>query len=173
MKMLKKLMAVALAGVMALVVLTGCAGSAIKTKEILANLKDLTGGEYTLEDVGEADAQKVAAVVKEFKAKEEYKDTKVENLIHEDAVKEKLKAELVPADNKDYVGVSYAKVEDYQSKYYTKALYNIIANDLNDHEMDLANSAGELGDTDKVSLCVAEIGDDTYVFEVIRTAPKK
>ena len=43
MKLFKKLMAVALAGVMALTILTGC-GASFDKKEMIAMLNDYTGG---------------------------------------------------------------------------------------------------------------------------------
>ena len=73
MKMFKKLMAVALAGVMALVVLTGCASNAVSTKEIMANITDnnpvsIWGRSVTLKSAAEDDAVKVMQILQAYKA---------------------------------------------------------------------------------------------------------
>ena len=69
MKMFKKLMAVALAGVLALTVLTGC-GSSVDRKEFVRylndNVKFLAGsGMIELSDAGKEQADKVIALVQE------------------------------------------------------------------------------------------------------------
>ena len=180
MKMFKKLMAVALAGVMALVVLTGCASNAVKTKEILANLNDMTQGMVTLEDAGEADAVKAIGVLKEFKAKEAYKDKAVEDMIgcddvgkvKDQAVAEALAAKLVATAGSEYVIVSYAKVNDYKSATFTEAQYKLMAHQLKENGMPIDAVRGETKDTGKISMKVDTIGDDTYVIAVIRFAKK-
>ncbi len=180
MKMFKKLMAVALAGVMALVVLTGCASNAVKTKEILANLNDMTQGMVTLEDAGEADAVKAIGVLKEFKAKEAYKDKAVEDMIgcddvgkvKDQAVAEALAAKLVATAGSEDVIVSYAKVNDYKSATFTEAQYKLMAHQLKENGMPIDAVRGETKDTGKISMKVDTIGDDTYVIAVIRFAKK-
>ena len=180
MKMFKKLMAVALAGVMALVVLTGCASNAVKTKEILANLNDMTQGMVTLEDAGEADAVKAIGVLKEFKAKEAYKDKAVEDMIDCDdvgkvkdqAVAEALKAKLVVTVGSEDVIVSYAKVNDYKSATFTELQYKLMARQLEENGMPIDVVRGETKDTGKISMKVDTVGDDTYVIAVIRFAKK-
>ena len=172
MKMFKKLMAVALAGVMALVVLTGCASNAVKTKEILANLNDMTQGMVTLEDAGEADAVKAIGVLKEFKAKEAYKDKAVEDMIGCDDVAEALAAKLVATAGSEDVIVSYAKVNDYKSATFTEAQYKLMAHQLKENGMPIGAVRGETKDTGKISMKVDTIGDDTYVIAVIRFAKK-
>ena len=69
MKMFKKLMAVALAGVLALTVLTGC-GSSVDRKEFVRYLNDnskflLGSGVIELSDAGKEQADKVIALVQE------------------------------------------------------------------------------------------------------------
>ena len=182
MKMFKKLMAVALAGVMALVVLTGCASNAVKTKEILANLNDMTQGHFTLEDAGEADAVKAIGVLKELKAKEAYKDKTVEDMIgyvnddsgelKDRAVAEALAAKLVVTKGSEDVIVSYAKVNDYKSATFTEAQYKLMAYQLDANHMYIDGVNGETKDTGKISMKVDTIGDDTYVIAVIRIAKK-
>ena len=183
MKMFKKLMAVALAGVMALVVLTGCASNAVKTKEILANLNDMTQDHFTLEDAGEADAVKAIGVLKEFKAKDEYKEKTVKDMIgyynvdgelraKDQAVAEALKAKLVVTVGSEDVIVSYAKVNDYKSATFTELQYKLMAEQLKKNIMPIDVVRGETKDTGKISMKVDTIGDDTYVIAVIRMAKK-
>ena len=181
MKMFKKLMAVALAGVMALVVLTGCASNAVKTKEILANLNDMYQDEFTLEDAGEADAAKAIEVLKAFKAKDAYKDKAVEDMIgcdyhsgkvKDQAVAEALFAKLVATAGSEDVTVSYAKVNDYKSATFTEYQYKLMAHQLEENGMSVDEVRGETKDTGKISMKVDTIGDDTYVIAVVRVAKK-
>ena len=185
MKMFKKLMAVALAGVMALVVLTGCASNAVKTKEILANLNDRYQGEFTLEDAGEADAIKAIEVLKEFKAKDAYKDKTVKDMIgnyenqstgvmtpKDQAVADALAAKLVANKGSEDVVVSYAKVNDYKSATFTEAQYKLMAYQLEENSMTIDAVRGDTKDTGKIRMKADTIGDDTYVIAVIRVAKK-
>ena len=180
MKMFKKLMAVALAGVMALVVLTGCASNAVKTKEILANLNDMYQDEFTLEDAGEADAAKAIEVLKALKAKDAYKDKAVEDMIgcdysgkvKDQAVAEALFAKLVATAGSEDVTVSYAKVNDYKSATFTEYQYKLMAHQLEENGMSIDEVRGETKDTGKISMKVDTIGDDTYVIAVVRVAKK-
>ena len=136
MKMFKKLMAVALAGVMALAVLTGC-GSSVNEKEIIAMMNDIVKTPFA------QSALKEAGVEKEIVFKAADKDVKqktiaVAELIEKD-VKEKdtidriieskhddiLKAVCGESDKDMYI-VSYATKVKYDSK-----LFNTMADGLN------------------------------------------
>lgn len=136
MKMFKKLMAVALAGVMALVVLTGC-GSSVNEKEIIAMMNDIVKTPFA------QSALKAAHVEKEIVIKAADEDVKqktiaVAELIEKD-VKEKdtidsiieskhndiLKAVCGENDKNGYI-VSYATKVKYDSK-----LFNTMADGLN------------------------------------------
>lgn len=136
MKMFKKLMAVALAGVMALVVLTGC-GSSVNEKEIIAMMNDIVKTPFA------QSALKAAQVEKEIVIKAADEDVKqktiaVAELIEKD-VKEKdtidsiigskhndiLKAVCGENDKNGYI-VSYATKVKYDSK-----LFNTMADGLN------------------------------------------
>ena len=177
MKMFKKLMAVALAGVMALVVLTGCASNAKVDKEIVATLNDMLraeGRNITLESAGEAEAAKVVTVLKAYKA--ENKDATVEGMLKEEKVIAKLKSEIVAADNTDGIVVSYAKVDEFQSKYYNESKNAFIASELADNvegHAPLATPKSKIGDTATISLKTDKIGDDTYVIAVVRMPVSK
>ena len=179
MKMFKKLMAVALAGVMALVVLTGCASNALNSKEIVDCINDSVGSvvwlnaDMKLTATDEADAAKLASVLKEYKAKEEYKDFTVEQLLDKSGVKQEIRKKLVAEGNTDLVLISYAEVTDYQSKYFGEAKNSMIASELMSNIKPIAGSNAEYEKTGTASLKEDTFGDDAYVFAVVRVSLKK
>ena len=121
MKMFKKLMAVALAGVMALAVLTGC-GTSLNGKELIKQMNDqLT---YT------SMVYPSFKNYKEFKADKEM-DAKAETIAKKVAEKAKTQAEIVTVlksddvknilvgkDDTNIYEVSYVKSVSFGSKYY-------------------------------------------------------
>lgn len=121
MKMFKKLMAVALAGVMALAVLTGC-GTSLNEKELIKQLNDqLTYA--SMIDPSYKD-------FKEFKADKEM-DAKAETIAKKVAEKAKTQAEIetvlksnevkeivLGKDDTNVYEVSYVKSVSFGSKYY-------------------------------------------------------
>lgn len=119
MKMFKKLMAVALAGVMALAVLTGC-GSSLNEKEIIKQMNDQLKAYPTV--YGDS--------YKEFKADKEM-GAKAETIAKKVAEKAKTQAEietvlksddvkniLVGKDDTNLYEVSYVKSVSFGSKHY-------------------------------------------------------
>lgn len=121
MKMFKKLMAVALAGVMALAVLTGC-GSSLNENEIIKQLNDQLKARAAY---GTADEN-----YKEFKADKEM-GAKAETIAKKVAEKAKTQAEietvlksddvkniLVGKDDTNVYKVNYVKSVSFGSKYY-------------------------------------------------------
>lgn len=121
MKMFKKLMAIALAGVMALAVLTGC-GSSLNEKEIIKQLNDQLKAS--------AAAGMTDDMYKEFKADKEM-GAKAETIAKKVAEKAKTQAEiesvlesddvkniLVGKDDTNVYKVNYVKSVSYGSKYY-------------------------------------------------------
>lgn len=117
MKMFKKLMAVVLAGVMALAVLTGC-GSALNEKEMIRILNDelkMTSDtsvkEYKADNGVTAKAKAVAKIVAEKAKKEaDIKDV----LMNNDDVDK-----AVIAENDDaFYAVSYVKSISFSSNFY-------------------------------------------------------
>ena len=121
MKMFKKLMAVALAGVMALAVLTGC-GSSLNENEIIKQLNDQLKAS--------AAAGMTDDMYKEFKADKEM-GAKAETIAKKVAEKAKTQAEietvlqsddvkniLVGKDDTNVYKVNYVKSVSYGSKYY-------------------------------------------------------
>lgn len=136
MKMFKKLMAVALAGVMALVVLTGC-GSSVNEKEIIAMMNDIVKTpfaqsalkaahvekEIVIKAADEDVKQKTIAVAELIEKDVQEKDT-IDSIIehkHDDI----LKAVCGKDDKNGYI-VSYATKVKYDSK-----LFNTMADGLN------------------------------------------
>ena len=178
MKMFKKLMAVALAGVMALVVLTGCASNAYNTKEVLDIITDgnpIKVGplSVTLKATGEEDAAKVMKVYQKYM---ETKDAKIDDMW--EATVENIDAALEVAKTTDTILVSCVKLETYQSKTMQKEKYAALANSLLQgksiryrHVNRASNLTGELDGT--ASLKVDNIGEDTYAVLVVRIPAKK
>lgn len=122
MKMFKKLMAVALAGVMALAVLTGC-GSSLNGKELIKQMND----QLTYTSMLDLSFKNY---YKEFKADKEM-DAKAETIAKKVAEKAKTQAEIVTVlksddvknilvgkDDTNIYEVSYVKSVSFGSKYY-------------------------------------------------------
>ena len=112
MKLFKRLLAVALAGVLALTVLTGCGG--INQKELAAILGDMDGG-VTYQNIGEEEANKAFDAIQE--AYETLSETQQENFriyYARDAVKTALG---IQNGTKDLYRVSFAKMEKFSSEY--------------------------------------------------------
>ena len=167
MKMFKKLMAVALAGVMALVVLTGCASNAVSTKEIMANITDnnpvsIRGRSVTLKSAAEDDAVKVMQILQAYKA------------AHKDAEEDRDFAPCLPdimekldIKEDEYVGISRVKIETYQSKTIKEMQNAQIASALTAPQT-LRPGNFEDGAEGTISMKIDKIGDDTYIIAVIR-----
>ena len=167
MKMFKKLMAVALAGVMALVVLTGCASNAVSTKEIMANITDnnpvsIRGRSVTLKSAAEDDAVKVMQILQAYKA------------AHKDAEEDRDFAPCLPdimekldIKETEYVGISRVKIETYQSKTIKEMQNAQIASALTAPQT-LRPGNFEDGAEGTISMKIDKIGDDTYIIAVIR-----
>ena len=167
MKMFKKLMAVALAGVMALVVLTGCASNAVSTKEIMANITDnnpvsIRGRSVTLKSAAEDDAVKVMQILQAYKA------------AHKDAEEDQDFAPCLPdimekldIKENEYVGISRVKIETYQSKTIKEMQNAQIASALTAPQT-LQPGNFEDGAEGTISMKIDKIGDDTYIIAVIR-----
>ena len=167
MKMFKKLMAVALAGVMALVVLTGCASNAVSTKEIMANITDnnpvsIRGRSVTLKSAAEDDAVKVMQILQAYKA------------AHKDAEEDRDFAPCLPdimekldIKENEYVGISRVKIETYQSKTIKEMQNAQIASALTAPQT-LRSGNFEDGAEGTISMKIDKIGDDTYIIAVIR-----
>lgn len=129
MKMFKKLMAVALAGVMALAVLTGC-GSSVNEKEIISMINDIQKTPWVQNildkhdlkaatyKAADADVKQKTAAVAELVQKDVKKEDTIEKILkdkHEDIVKA-----VVGKDDKNVYAVSYVTKVKYDSKLFNK-----------------------------------------------------
>ena len=193
MKLFKKLMAVALAGAMALTVLTGC-GSVVNQKELFSVIKDVTQGMTN----GEGEIVQGDGTF----AKQAFNLTKTYAENHQSSIKEQMNDEyaihqivsdadvsdsrntdvaglraIVPAGSKDAYYVSCAEVKDYQSKYMTEnqmielavSLIQMSGNvQINQNRAD----HGDLGNTATVHLYSGQIAEKNYVFMVTVVAAK-
>ena len=115
MKMFKKLMAVALAGVMALAVLTGC-GSSLNEKELIKMMNDsLVGSTVSIKefkaDNGMTGKAKATSAIVAEKAK---KEADIKDVLASEDVKKVFVGEN---DTNQYY-LSYVKKATYSSKYY-------------------------------------------------------
>lgn len=124
MKLFKKLMAVALAGAMALTVLTGC--GALNKADLIELLNDFTQSKITYTDAGAKQANAVVELLqtKYDKASDEEKKTfdPREVLFGEDADETEVKKELrgalgISETEKDTYTVSIGQVKNYNSQY--------------------------------------------------------
>ncbi|MFV8222137.1 hypothetical protein [Faecalibacterium hattorii] len=182
MKMFKKLMAVALAGVMALTVLTGCAGT-INKKEYVNVLNDLikvSGKDYTVEQGSDKLAKEVLAKVEVYAENhnrgERYTKTAVayevlQNLNHRDPAD--IKA-IVPKDAKDQYSLMWTQLNDYESKAFknNESAANVIrmamGNECELNEVD----EDKLGTTATASIATQKIGEATFLVIVLVQAAK-
>lgn len=182
MKMFKKLMAVALAGVMALTVLTGCAGT-INKKEYVNVLNDLikvSGKDYTVEQGSDKLAKEVLAKVEvyaenhnrgEMRTKTAVAYDVLQDLNHRDPAD--IKA-IVPKDAKDQYSLMWTQLNDYESKAFknNESAANVIrmamGNECELNEVD----EDKLGTTATASIATQKIGEATFLVIVLVQAAK-
>ena len=130
MKMFKKLMAVALAGVMALAVLTGC-GTSLNEKEIIKQLNDQlkynAAVNAPFDNYKEFKADKEMGAKAETIAKKVAEKAKTQAEIETVLKSDEVKDILVGKDDTNLYEVSYVKSVSYGSKYYqtNKDMYDL------------------------------------------------
>lgn len=184
MKMFKKLMAVALAGVMALTVLTGCAGT-INKKEYVNVLNDLikaSGKDYTVEQGSDKLAKEVLAKVEvyaenhnrgEMRTKTAVAYEVLQDLTYSNGDDADVKA-IVPKDAKDQYTLMWTQLNDYESKAFknNESAVNVI-------RMAMGNSCelneideDKLGTTATASIATQKIGEATFLVIVLVQAAK-
>lgn len=195
MKLFKKLMAVALAGAMALTVLTGC-GSVVNEKELFSVLKDvtqqMTNGEREIVQGDGSLAKQAFNLTKTYAEnhqsfiKEHMGDMDAVQLIVADAgIRGSDNTDIaglraiVPAGSRDAYYVSCAEVKDYQSKFMTENQMIELAMSLIQMQMEGSvqinqNVAGydNLGNTMTIHLYSGQIAEKNYVFMVAVVAAK-
>lgn len=195
MKLFKKLMAVALAGAMALTVLTGC-GSVVNQKELFSVVKDViqgvTNGEKEIVQGDGSLAKQAFNLTKTYAENHQsslnespYSKYAIQRIVSSADVSNHysyntdmagLRA-IVPAGSRDAYYVSCAEVKDYQSKYMTENQMLELASDLmqmhgsvqiNQNRADY----GDLGNTMTIHLYSGRIAEKNYVFMVAVVAAK-
>ena len=192
MKLFKKLMAVALAGAMALTVLTGC-GSVVNEKELFSVLKDYTQqmtngegeivqGDGTLAkqafNLTKTFAENHQSAIKEHPYYGPYDDA-IQQIVLDAGVRNSSNTDMaglraiVPAGSRDAYYVSCAEVKDYQSKLMTEKQMNELAISLIDMQMQGSVQINQnvadyddLGNTMTIHLYSGQIAEKNYVFMV-------
>ena len=166
MKMMKKLMAVALAGVMALTLLAGCGNPyALTEKELLNALTDLSpitlgSNKVTLKAADNTDA---AAVMQALDGKNlEDRDFYLETAANWKAV--------LNIKEDECVGIAYEKVTEIKSETLNKMQNLIYASDLLDKVKNVTNVGPRDGAEATVSVKIGKIGDAEYIVMVLRTS---
>lgn len=185
MKMFKKLMAVALAGVMALTVLTGCAGT-INKKEYVNVLNDLikvSGKDYTVEQGSDKLAKEVLAKVEvyaenhnrgEMRTKTAVAYDVLQDLTYRDVDDADIIKAIVPDGAKDQYTLMWTQLNDYESKAFknNESAVNVIRMamgnrcELNEVDED------KLGTTATASIATQKIGEATFLVIVLVQAAK-
>ena len=183
MKMFKKLMAVALAGVMALVVLTGCAAS-VNKKELVALLSDfdsIGSNKVEYKETSKDQANKVIDLVQ--KAYNNTKDEEKANFDPMDALRDKeiennwdnrykLYPEVKKAlgiDDKTEDEYSFAIVElkKYSSQYNQDHATTVLATDVWNARKTL-NHVNAEGNNGTVSINTVTLGSTEYLVVVFK-----
>ena len=181
MKMFKKLMAVALAGVMALAVLTGC-GSTLNEKELIKQMND----QLTISSMTNSSYKGF----KEFKADKEM-DAKAETIAKKVAEKAKTQAEIetvlksdevkeivLGKDDTNVYMISYVKSVSFGSKYYktNKDMVDlgVIERNATSHYDSTALVGRETKDAVVgVGFADATVGDSVYTIVVMKVPTQK
>lgn len=181
MKMFKKLMAIALAGVMALAVLTGC-GTSLNEKELIKQMND----QLTVNSMTNSSYKGF----KEFKADKEM-DAKAATIAKKVAEKAKTQAEidtvLASAEMKEIVlgkddtnvyMISYVKSVSFGSKYYKTNKDMVDLGVIENNATRYFDSTALVGRETKdavvgVGFADATVGDSVYTIVVMKVPTQK
>lgn len=185
MKMFKKLMAVALAGVMALTVLTGCAGT-INKKEYVNVLNDLikvSGKDYTVEQGSDKLAKEVLAKVEVYAENHNRGEMRTKTAVAYEVLWNltdrgvndyaDIKA-IVPDGAKDQYTLMWTQLNDYESKAFknNESAANVIRMAMgNSRELNEVDEE-KLGTTATASIATQKIGEATFLVIVLVQAAK-
>ena len=181
MKMFKKLMAVALAGVMALVVLTGCAAS-VNKKELVALLSDMDSAhgygynsKIEYKETSKDQANKVIDLVQ--KAYNNTKDEDKANFDPMDALyseedenwnyPEINKALGIDDKTEDWYGFAIVELKKYSSQYNQDHATTLLATDVWNARKDLNNVEAN-GNNGTVSINTVTLGGTEYLVVVFK-----
>lgn len=181
MKMFKKLMAVALAGVMALAVLTGC-GTSLNEKELIKQMND----QLTISSMTNSSYKGF----KEFKADKEM-DAKAETIAKKVAEKAKTQAEIetvlksdevkeivLGKDDTNVYMISYVKSVSFGSKYYKTNKDMVDLGVMERNATSHYDSTALVGRETKdavvgVGFADATVGDSVYTIVVMKVPTQK
>ena len=176
MKMMKKLMAVALAGVMALTLLAGCGNPyALSVKEIMNYIEDENPvvldynrrkPSVTLKAAADTDAVTLAGLLNNAITAEDNQRRSETEILRQ--CQDVLKDKLTPQDG-EYVAASYVKVPAAESETIKKLTNYSVATSLINNKIQLSDASAEDGSEGTISICIRKIGNTDYVFAVIRT----
>ena len=180
MKMFKKLMAVALAGVMALVVLTGCAAS-VNKKELVALLSDMDSHSYNskieYKETSKDQANKVIDLVQ--KAYNNTKDEDKANFDPMDALydeeadnrydryPEVKKALGIDDKTEDKYSFAIVELKKYSSQYNKDHATTVLATDVWNARKTL-NKVDAEGNNGTVSINTVTLGSTEYLVVVFK-----
>ena len=184
MKMFKKLMAVALAGVMALTVLTGCAGT-INKKEYVNVLNDLikvSGEDYTVEQGSDKLAKEVLAKVEVYVEDHNRGEMNTKTAVAYDVLQDltygngdyaDIKA-IVPDGAKDQYTLMWTQLNDYESKAFknNESTVNVIKMAMGNSRVLNKIDEDKLGTTATASIATQKIGEATFLVIVLVLAAK-
>ena len=181
MKMFKKLMAIALAGVMALAVLTGC-GSSLNEKELIKQMND----QLTISSMTNSSYKGF----KEFKADKEM-DAKAETIAKKVAEKAKTQAEIetvlksnevkeivLGKDDTNVYMISYVKSVSFGSKYYKTNKDMVDLGVIENNATRYYDSTALVGRETKdavvgVGFADVTVGDSVYTIVVMKVPTEK
>ena len=177
MKMFKKLMAVALAGVMALVVLTGCAAS-VNKKELVALLSDMSpvdGHKVEYKETSKDQANKVIELVQKA-----YNNTKEEDKANFDPMDalyseddenwdypEINKALGIDDKTEDEYSFAIVELKKYSSQYNQDHATTVLATDVM-QAREYLNVTNAEGNNGTVSINTVTLGSTEYLVVVFK-----
>ena len=191
MKMFKKLMAVAVAGVMALTVLTGCAGNVVNKKDIVNTMNDVIkyadlGVDVTVEQGSDKLAKDVLAKTAAYAKDHMHKmDWEGEVLTAEEAAVYALcdakyneddaagiRDAVLPKDTKDQYTLMYTALDEYESKAFkdNQSLAVLVKTMMN--RSIRLNNVEAKAKTITASIATQKIGDTTFLVIVTVQAEK-
>lgn len=172
MKLFKKLMAVALAGAMALAVLTGCAATLDK-RELINYLNDTNSG-VTFTDAGAKQAEALISMIKAAydKAEDKAAFDPMDALFGEDGAEEyqsKLDAARsavgVKADDPDHCEVRIGKMKELKGQM-NKEYADVVLFE-SARSIELAEGRGLYSDHGTISISYVTLGDAEYFVAVV------
>ena len=181
MKLFKKLMAIALAGVMALAVLTGC-GTSLNEKELIKQMND----QLTISSMTNSSYKGF----KEFKADKEM-DAKAETIAKKVAEKAKTQAEIetvlksnevkeivLGKDDTNVYMISYVKSVSFGSKYYKTNKDMVDLGVIENNATRYYDSTALVGRETKdavvgVGFADVTVGDSVYTIVVMKVPTQK